>query len=987
MGVLKPLVAIAIVLCGLTTACSKKETGAGQKWPRTVEPRLSGVSEWAPCHTKLTSGHMVPEAVCQAVTLAPVECSDVMINSREGAAETIALHPECIDEAIDALEHRFAPRDAAAMSDLAAAYYVRAQRQDRPSDFLRAYKAVTHALASAPNLPPALFNRALIEEALGLPASWDEVIKSDQSEWGREAQEHRDRIRHDDAKQWAAGLEKLEAALRMGDRPTVARLIAPFPYAAESYFEARIVKEANSPSPEAVLLAEEIVRLTHDPFAIDVAKALRAHKTLNDSPYGLLNRIVQAKDLANTNTAEAFRGAAAMLGPVEREARTRGYVHIALRAQVTRAFCLLYQGLFMDALEQYDDAAGEYERRHENDLLTDTRMRRISAYRAFGLHEAAWQEAFAVLQNFSHLTAERSRQAAFGEIAQAALAAGGDAAALRYADAGVAFSEGPGAYRTRAQIEASLGLTTRAASDLDHAISLTKKSDPNSRRILQARNDAVRGELLLRGNRARAIEAFTAALQATSRELPTILVSLYAQRAEARFAIGQNDEAERDLKEALRILREEESHALEARTLGKGEDYWSAYFSRFQDAFRLLIRHLVDNGRFDDAFKYAEQARAFEPLNLVMRPDEIDRITLKEIQADLPAGTFILEYSVLDDRTIVWIISRDRFETLRLDVPRSKVEGWSTTLRRAAHLRDVNGFEAALFAPFDGLFTRPLAKIGPAADRLVIVPDGPMHALPFAALRNRRGYLVENYKISTAGSAKLYRFLLRRDRQLASIANARVLLIGDPTVNPASPFMRGLRPLRHARAEVEEIASMYAGSEVLRGDAATVPRFLARAPGSAVIHIAAHGIANSAQPSHSLIVLTPSEHDSGALDAQRLITSLTLQQTKLVVLSACSSAGGLPIGPEGVAPLVRPLIAAGVPAVVGSLWDVNDATAEALLVSFHRRYKQGDDAAAAMQAAQLEMLRNTNNPGLRPALVWAPFQVIGHSSSPFGSAH
>jgi CHAT domain-containing protein len=87
-----------------------------------------------------------------------------------------------------------------------------------------------------------------------------------------------------------------------------------------------------------------------------------------------------------------------------------------------------------------------------------------------------------------------------------------------------------------------------------------------------------------------------------------------------------------------------------------------------------------------------------------------------------------------------------------------------------------------------------------------------------------------------------------------------------------------------------------------------------------------------------------------------------------------------------VAPLVRPLIAAGVPAVIGSLWDVNDATAEALLVSFHRHYGQGLDAAAAMQAAQVEMIRNTKNTGFQRPMAWAPFQVIGYSASPASAA-
>ena len=105
------------------------------------------------------------------------------------------------------------------------------------------------------------------------------------------------------------------------------------------------------------------------------------------------------------------------------------------------------------------------------------------------------------------------------------------------------------------------------------------------------------------------------------------------------------------------------------------------------------------------------------------------------------------------------------------------------------------------------------------------------------------------------------------------------------------------------------------------------------------------------------------------------------------MLSTCSSAGGLPVGAEGVAPFVRPLIGAGVPAVVGTLWNVEDATAEELLVSFHRHYREGNDAAVALQHAQIGLLTKTNNnPGLTPVFAWAPFQVIGHGSSPFAPA-
>jgi CHAT domain-containing protein len=143
-----------------------------------------------------------------------------------------------------------------------------------------------------------------------------------------------------------------------------------------------------------------------------------------------------------------------------------------------------------------------------------------------------------------------------------------------------------------------------------------------------------------------------------------------------------------------------------------------------------------------------------------------------------------------------------------------------------------------------------------------------------------------------------------------------------------------------------------------------------------VIHIAAHAIANAQMPSKSLLFLAPSGNHRGTIDAKELLIHLHLDRTRLVVLATCSSAGGLPVGSEGVAPLVRPLLAAAVPAVIGTLWDVNDATAKRLLVSFHRRYLEGNDAAVALQRAQLELL------GSNKDFEWAAYQVIGHASSP-----
>jgi CHAT domain-containing protein len=403
---------------------------------------------------------------------------------------------------------------------------------------------------------------------------------------------------------------------------------------------------------------------------------------------------------------------------------------------------------------------------------------------------------------------------------------------------------------------------------------------------------------------------------------------------------------------------------------------------------------LIEEGRVEEAFRVAERARAFEPLDLVRnlpnapaafrelaaQPDNLDVVRLR---AFLPPGTFLIEYRVFDDKTYAWIAGRDVFTGQWLPARRSDVKRWTTALQEAASSRDTAAFENGLFAPYDGLLKAPLDLVnrfrGGAAMNMVIVPDRELRGLPFAALRNpdTKRCAIEDNVLSMSGSALLYVFAILRDHDLAS-RDASALLVGDPAFDPQSTLARGFQRLSFARKEIDAIRSFYPNPSVLMDDAATPRRFLSLASDNAIIHIAAHGVVNGEAPSQSFLLF------NGLLNAQMLMKDLHADKTRLVVLGACSSAGGLPVGTEGIAPLVRPLVGAGVPGVIGTLWDIDDATAEGLLVSFHRHYRQGKDAAAALRDAQLEFLRS-NKPGQSPARFWAPFQAIGYASSPFAS--
>jgi CHAT domain-containing protein len=1032
MRALKRSIIVALALCSLANGCRHKEdTESGAVWLSPAEMKPAS-SSWQP-------------------TAIPAECNDV-IPTRADAARMLKSQPVCTDAAVAALEG-FARRDPTALSNLAAGYVLRAQREDRPSDLLNALDAAQHAVAALPKSAVARFNRALIEETVGLTDdaldSWNQFLKLGGSTHTVEAREHRDELQKtiDPTAQWAKNRTLLSAALRAHDRAMVSRLITPFPSSAENYLQEELLTSEHI--DEAKVLALELSRLTNDRFLVDIVQALeRSSAALREAHLAFAEALSAEREMAerkakyekaaqlleragsplslrarlgyavavSRDKPNGYARATALLEAIDREAEARGYRHLLARIRATRATFLFFQSRYVESLAASQDALAEYDKDGDTQAVSDTHMRRIGVLWTAGLNDLAWREAIQTLQTAPHLAETRSRHSLFGELAATAVALRHPEIALSYQNAAVrllqrAIRDTPPervdvinglvgqlspVLRSRAKIELQLDKTKLALADLNEASRLKMNTvSIEERRIFRARLEEVEGQAFLRINPRSAVASFTSALNLASMESRTYRASLLAQRADAQRRSGQPDAAENDLRAALAELHAEQLYMLEHRKRGQAEGMWSSYFSRFEEAYQTLIRLLVDQGRTKEAFDYAEQARAFEPLYLISEAvrREFDGKTnrLGEIQQTLPAGTQLIEYSVLPDQTIVWLLSRDHYSIVLLPAGRAEIERHASALQRAAATRNQTDFETQLYVLYEQLMAKPLAAMAAKPERLVIVPDGPTHGLPFAALRNSNTgrYLIQDVPIEIAGSANLYLVSLTRDHALQSAEEPSVLLVGDPAFNADLAFAQGLHPLPHARSECEKISAIYGPrAQLLLERDATIPRFLERARTSAIIHVAAHSIVNAQAPSRSYILLAPAPNEPGPLEAQALLTRVPLDRTRLVVLSTCSSAGGLPVGAEGVAPFVRPLIGAGVPAVIGTLWNVEDATAEELLLSFHRHYREGHDAAVALQLAQTGLLmnKNNNNAGLRSVLAWAPFQVIGHGSSPFAPA-
>lgn len=1067
---------IVLVLCGLSTSCTRiNEPDPPKKGVRTIEPQLTEERTWVPCQSVPRPGHVVADARCgdfplRAQTRVQPHCAAEIRDHHKALVLLVDSLP-CIDEVIAALQ-KFAGRDSKIETDVAAAFYVRAQREDRAEDLLPAFEAATRAVAAAPDSAAARFNLALIEEALAMKsdaaASWRRLLElAPAAGWQREAREHLATLQADlirpPSLAWERARSQLPAALDANDTARIRDLIGPYAWSARQLLEEKLLTDwACSPSPvmleRARRLAAELSRQSGDRYALALVEAIdraqsspeqvralrqgyqefgRARSYYAAFEYGKAAAMAEqagswlavgGSPLAWTATilragVSEPATALAMLGDARREAearKIRRLVALSLHAEGT---VLVNAGRYTEALDRFDAALAEDLRLHDAEHAVMVENYRADAFKNLGEAEQGWRFALQVLRREQTVVDTKARNRLFGNAAMMALDLGAPEAALRYQDQDVhemqralvavapenaillesARTNVAIALRARANIEFLAKRPKEAQADIDEVghLETTVSSEP-VRRSIHARLEEQSGEAALRGNDPNtAIAAFDRAIKLSDPgEYRSFHALLFAKRAEAYRRAGRKKEAATDLRNAAAEISAEQQKIFANGEPQGLDDLWSRYFLSFEDTYQALIRQLVEDGCDKEAFQYAERSRAYEPLRLALQRKRVARsigdvesLGRAGISAALPAGTVLLEYSVLPDQTIVWIVSSAGIRMVRLAAGLAQVKQWTSALHEAAREHDDVAFDASLVPPYVALVRKPLEEISKvqapdAPLRLVFIPDTPMYGLPFNALHDagkKARYLIEQAPVSTAPSAALYVAALRRDRALARDDDRSIAIIADPAFRTGRSLTEHLHRLVHAREEPAAIAPLYARADIISEAAATPEAFLRIARDKTVVHFAGHAIAVARPPSQSLLLLAPDGGGPGELSASTLVRRLELDRTRLVILSACSSVGGLPIGPEGVGPLVRPLIGAGVPAIIATLWDVDDATAKELLVSFHRNHHDKADAAVALQQAQIAMIHNSKESARLPRM-WAPFQLIGSTATPLSAA-
>jgi len=392
-------------------------------------------------------------------------------------------------------------------------------------------------------------------------------------------------------------------------------------------------------------------------------------------------------------------------------------------------------------------------------------------------------------------------------------------------------------------------------------------------------------------------------------------------------------------------------------------------------------------------------------------------ISPDEVQSGLVGdSTTLVEYVVFDSTLVTFVIDRTAMNLTTAKIT-PKFETAIDSLRISllqhldrAYLRYAHATYSFLIKPIESQLLK---------ERVIFVPEGNLHFVPFDMLLPKRPYIptrphepvrfsdhtyfMENKIVSYAYSATLLKQTNARERGPTSkkmLAMAPVFSSGLPLDSTTLSFLsfNGYNPdrpgylvgsLPGSQEEVEHIGDIFRNEEsifkrwfdsrttVLTGDDATESVLKSTKLGSyQYLHLATHGFASSIDPSLSGMLLRPGgefNEEDGILRTEEVF-SLSLN-AELVVLSACDSGVGLIDDNEGVMSISRGFILAGANKLIVSLWPSNDTATRILMVRFYDNLSSGLDPTAALRDAKVSLVKEGGMLA-RPQL-WSGFVLLG----------
>ncbi|HSE98586.1 MAG TPA: CHAT domain-containing protein, partial [Blastocatellia bacterium] len=345
-------------------------------------------------------------------------------------------------------------------------------------------------------------------------------------------------------------------------------------------------------------------------------------------------------------------------------------------------------------------------------------------------------------------------------------------------------------------------------------------------------------------------------------------------------------------------------------------------------------------------------------------------VSSNDLRGSLEEGETAIEYFTTGNSVSAFVASRDSISVARDIASRREIEHLLASLRFQIEKFNYGAQYVDLYfmqlkhAADDYLGKLYEAVVAPLEhhignDRLVIIPHGPLHYVPFHALRRGRGYLIEDFEISYAPSAavlKLCRVRSSKPSQGArSNGDRRLVALG--VTHHDTPSIE---------EEIRALGAIFSDSITLTGESATRENLMRHARGARFLHLASHGYFRRDNPMFSFLKLSDS-----ALNFYSLL-DLELE-ADLVTLSACHTGMNMVFPGDELHGLMRGFLHAGAPSLVASLWAVSDRSTAEFMREMYSRISAGESKRSAIRAAQLQVKEQYGHP-----YYWAPFILMGN---------
>jgi CHAT domain-containing protein/tetratricopeptide (TPR) repeat protein len=997
---------------------------------RTLELRIAG-ADYAPLRVSrgpAASFTSRPEPLLKAEALiaSQLESHPSDPSWLQAKAQADVLEGK-YDAAVEALRRalELEPHSPAILTDLATAYFQRAQQEDRKEDFGAAYEYLSQALRFHPDDPVALFNRAIVAEHQFLfhqaLDDWDRYLRVDaRSEWADEARSHSDAVRaklekhnsqatplmtpaqlmdsaNDSTRRSAVDArieEYLHDAVRLWLPRAYPEIASQFDPAARQalFFLADLTSQQHSDQ----WLAELLLGSSAPHFPQAVAALARAVKANDAGEYDVSR---QQADLAEQLSRASGNAAGVLRAQFERifaaqidrrseacrrqataaleESEKYSYSWLQIQLGLEKGVCSFLMGDIgaderatsrAELLAQKSRYGGLYLRAvffAADDKLATGDQTGASAIADMGL-QLYWSGQFSSRQGYN-LYYVLGNTAEAANLANLQVAIWREAATLLDSDENLFLRAAAHNYMARAATAAHQPQI--AAAQYAEAVRLFALA-PRTEAI---RSDALETQIRMARVEARLSRFDPAIVRLTSiqdqiRPLSNnILQMFYSTLGELQLRRHREPEAEQALRPALALAEQSlTSLGSEAERTNWSKDAAPAYLA--------LVEAELVQGRSQDALETYEwylgapQRVSADP----RRPRHLTNPPMPELlrlASRLPLLTkeTVLAYAELPDGLAIWIYDDRSVNASWIPKPTDGLQELSERFHDLSS--DPKSELSALRRDARSLYQALIAPVEQhlAPGRtLVIEADGWLARVPFEALLDSNDhYLIERAPIvHSLGQDSQSR--LRSDTSIS--AGLPALVVGST----ASSAADGLIPLPDVSAEADAVASGFHSAHALKGGEATISAVRSELRGAAVFHFAGHSLA---APQRTGLLL---ESGDGKANTPRLMDANVMRQLhpqrlQLAVLSACSTASGSD-GSAGFDSVTDALLRAGVPHVVASRWAVDSTETRGFVQDFYHNALSGQTVSEATRLTSQKMLLN---PRTAHPYYWAAFAAYG----------